>query len=495
MAWAALDLGPRAPDTPALSADENPVIMDIAALTAGEALPALKTGALSARDYVEALLTRARAADHLNAFIALDADTALAAADASDERRKRGDDLGPLHGLPIVLKDNIDVAGFATTAGTPSLHANRPVRTAPVAQALFDAGAILLGKTNMHELAFGVTTDNAAFGATRNPYDPTKIPGGSSGGTGVAVAARLAPAGLGSDTGGSVRIPAALCGIVAFRPTTGTYPGSGIVPIARTRDTAGPMARTVGDVALLHGAMAGVPGAVKPAELEGLRVGVPRLYFYDDLDPDVAAAQEAALGRLADYGVVLVEGDLPDLAAAHKASNFSVLLYEAVVDLKAYLAESGSGVDFASLIGQIASPDVRQVMGDLEGAGAVPEADYRAAIEIHRPRLQAIYRNYFARNDLAALVYPTTPIAGAPIGTTESGAINGETVPSITKFDRNVSPASNAGIPSLSLPTAMTPAGLPMGMTLDAPEGCDAALLAIGLAIEARETPLPAPKL
>ena len=184
--------------------------MDIAALTAGEALPALKTGALSARDYVEALLTRARAADHLNAFIALDADAALAAADASDERRVRGDDLGPLHGLPIVLKDNIDVAGFATTAGTPGLRANRPVRTAPVAQALFDAGAILFGKTNMHELAFGVTTDNAAFGAARNPYDPTKTPGGSSGGTGVAVAARLAPAGLGSDTGGSVRIPAAL---------------------------------------------------------------------------------------------------------------------------------------------------------------------------------------------------------------------------------------------------------------------------------------------
>ena len=469
--------------------------MDIVALTVAEALPALNTGALTARAYVEALLERVRIGDRLNAFIALDADTALAAADAADQRRVGGGELGPLHGLPIVLKDNIDVAGYATTAGTPGLRGNRPTRTAPVAQALFDAGAILIGKTNMHELAFGVTTDNAAFGAARNPYDPTKVPGGSSGGTGVAVAARLAPAGLGSDTGGSVRIPAALCGIVAFRPTTGAYPGGGIVPIARTRDTVGPMARTVADVALLHGVMAGVPGSARPAELDGLRIGVPRQYFCDELDSDIADAQEAALARLADYGVTLVEADLPGLGAAHLASNFPVLLFEAVVDIKAYLAESGSGIDYASVVAQIASPDVRQVVGDLEGAGAVPEDDYRAAMEIHRPRLQAIYRDYFAENNLAALVYPTTPITGAPIGIEESGSLNGETVPSITKFDRNVSPASNAGIPSLSTPSGMTPAGLPVGMTLDAPEGNDAALLAIGLAIEGRETPLPAPKL
>lgn len=469
--------------------------MDISALTAVEALPALKTGGLSSRAYVEVLLDRARAADHLNAFICIDADRALVAADAADERRARGNDLGPLHGLPIVLKDNFDVAGYATTAGTPALRGNRPAQTAPAAQRLFDAGAILLGKTNMHELAFGVTTDNAAFGAARNPYDPAKVPGGSSGGTGVAVAARWAPAGLGSDTGGSVRIPAALCGIVAFRPTTGAYPGGGIVPIAHTRDTAGAMARTVGDVALLHGVMSGTPLALKPARLDGLRLGVPRQYFFEDLDADVAAAQEAALSRLADYGAVLVEADLPDVEAVHNAGNFAVLLYEAVVDLKAYLAESGSGVDFANLVAQVASPDVRQILGGLDGPGAVPEADYRAAIEVHRPRLQAIYRDYFAQHDLTALVYPTTPIVGAPIGAVERGALNGETVPSITKFDRNVSPASNAGIPSLSIPTGLTPAGHPVGMTLDAPEGRDAGLLAIGLAIEAHEAPFPAPKL
>ena len=255
------------------------------------------------------------------------------------------------------------------------------------------------------------------------------------------------------------------------------------------------MARTVADVALLHGVMAGVPGSARPAELDGLRIGVPRQYFCDELDSDIADAQEAALARLADYGVTLVEADLPGLGAAHLASNFPVLLFEAVVDIKAYLAESGSGIDYASVVAQIASPDVRQVVGDLEGAGAVPEDDYRAAMEIHRPRLQAIYRDYFAENNLAALVYPTTPITGAPIGIEESGSLNGESVPSITKFDRNVSPASNAGIPSLSTPSGMTPAGLPVGMTLDAPEGNDAALLAIGLAIEGRETPLPAPKL
>ena len=451
--------------------------MDIVALTAAEALAALRSGDLSAQGYVDALLAQAQKGVGLNAFISLDANAARAAAARADEHRARGGELGALHGLPIVLKDNFDVAGTVTTAGTPALRGNRPGRTAPSAQRLFDAGAILLGKTNMHELAFGVTSDNAAFGSARNPYDPAMVPGGSSGGTAVAIAPRFAPAGLGSDTGGSVRIPAALCGIV---------------PIAHTRDTAGAMARTVGDVALLHGVMGGAPDGLEPADLRGLRIGVPRRYFFEDLDAEVAMAQEEALERLADYGAVLIEADLPDVEAVHNASNFSVLLYEAVIDLKAYLATNGSGIDFAGLVAQIASPDVRQILGDLDGPGAVPEADYRAAIEVHRPRLQAIYADYFASHDLAALVYPTTPIAGAPIGTQEKGALDGETVPSITKFDRNVSPASNAGIPSLSLPTGLTPAGLPEGMTLDAPEGNDAKLLAIGLAIEARETPLPA---
>ena len=191
--------------------------------------------------------------------------------------------------MPLALKDNLDTAEMPTTGGTPGLRGHRPKHNAPVVQKLLDAGAIAFGKTNLHELAYGITNNNAAFGAARNPYDRTRIPGASSGGVGVAVAARMAPGGIGSDTGGSVRIPAALCGIVGFRPTTGRWSQAGIVPISHTRDTAGPMTRSVADCALLDHVVTG--SALPPAaSLKGLRLGVPRAHFWDPLDREVGAA-------------------------------------------------------------------------------------------------------------------------------------------------------------------------------------------------------------
>jgi mandelamide amidase len=174
--------------------------------------------------------------------------------------------------VPLAIKDNVDTADLPTTGGTAGLKTNRPKRNAPVAQKLLDAGAILFGKANLHELAFGVTNNNKSFGAARNPYDPSRIPGSSSGGTAAAVATRLVPGGIGSDTGGSVRIPAALCGIVGFRPTTGRWSAAGVVPISPTRDTPGPMTRSVVDCALLNGIVIGGATALTPATLKGMRL-------------------------------------------------------------------------------------------------------------------------------------------------------------------------------------------------------------------------------
>ena len=241
---------------------------------------------------------------------------------SADQQRQRGERLGPLHGVPIALKDNFDTADFTTTAGTPALAAHRPTRNAAVVQRLLDAGALILGKANMQELAFGPTSNNAAFGPVRNPYDRSRIPGGSSGGTAALVAARLAPAGLGTDTGGSVRVPASLSGVVGFRPTTLRWPQDGIVPISHTRDTAAPIARCVADCALLDGIVTGGPTSLTPINLEGLRLGVPRGHFWDDLDAEVGSDPRRRMARLAAAGVVLVEGDMADVAALDAAAGF-----------------------------------------------------------------------------------------------------------------------------------------------------------------------------
>ena len=371
-------------------------MLALAELGAAEAAAAIRAGDISAQALIDALLDRCTRAASLNAFISLDPDAVRAAARRADQQRQRGERLGPLHGVPIALKDNFDTADFTTTAGTPALAAHRPTRNAAVVQRLLDAGALILGKANMQELAFGPTSNNAAFGPVRNPYDRSRIPGGSSGGTAALVAARLAPAGLGTDTGGSVRVPASLSGVVGFRPTTLRWPQDGIVPISHTRDTAAPIARCVADCALLDGIVTGGPTSLAPINLEGLRLGVPRGHFWDDLDAEVEAILADALARLAAAGVVLVEGDMADVAALDAAAGFPVALYEFVPDLDRYLAGHATGLDFAGVAAQVKSPAVKKVVDALLGADAVPEAVYREALIKHRPALQDAYRRYFA---------------------------------------------------------------------------------------------------
>ena len=473
--------------------------MDPIALTATGALAAMAEGKLSSAELTAALVERCRRHARLNAFIHFDPAAAMAAAEASDKRRKAGKagsgKIGALEGVPLVLKDNIDTAAMPTTGGTPALKGHRPKQDAPVAARLIAAGAVILGKTNLHELAYGISNNNAAFGPARNPYDPTRIPGASSGGTGVAVGARLAPAGLGSDTGGSVRIPAALCGIFGLRPTLLRWPQEGIVPISHTRDTAGPMTRSMNDLVLLDGIVTGSALTEAPAELKGLRIGVPRGHFWENLHADTAKIAEDTLKALAKAGVVLVEADIPDVGALDNAAGFPIALYETIIDLDKYLAGHKTGLDFKQVAAQVASPDVKGILSSLLGEMAVPEPAYREALTVHRPKLQKAYADYFKAQRVEAVIFPTTPLPAAKIGEDETTMLNGVAVPTFPTFIRNTGPGSVAGIPGVSMPAGLTPAGLPVGMELDSPAGTDRRLLAIGRAIEPILPKLPPPRL
>ncbi len=465
---------------------------DIVELTAAQAATAIRNGELSAEAYAESLIAQADAWRHLNAFISEHPDALRQAARAADERRLAGAPLGPLHGIPVVLKDNIDTAALPTTGGTAALRGHRPRRNAPVAQALFDSGALLLGKTNLHELAMGITNNNGVFGPAGNPYDPAMIPGGSSGGTAAAIGARIAAAGLGTDTGGSVRIPASLCGIAGLRPSSGRYPGAGIVPISSTNDTPGPMARDVADLALLDGVITGDDTVLPPVRLSDLRLGVPREHFWEDLDSQTLEVMNRALGTLVDAGVELVEADIPGFRELRTAMG-TAARREVPAELVRYLEEGGSGVGVESLIEQIGSPDVRAFVADIFDGPGIDGAEYREAMEVHRPRYQNAYADYFSGNRVDAMVFPATPLPARPIGQDDFVELNGRRAPTFPTFARNTSPGSGAGVPGLVIPAGLTPQGLPVGLEMDGPVMSDRRLLAIGLVIEQVLPGLPPP--
>jgi len=462
-------------------------------LSATEALRLMRAGELSCELYAASLLAQCERNSTLNAFIWLSRDRLLQAARAVDTGPKRSH--AALAGLPIVLKDNIDTQQAPTTAGTPALRGHRPRADATVAAALFSAGALLLGKTNMHELAFGITSNNAAFGPVRNPYDPAMIPGGSSGGTAAAIAARMCPVGLGTDTGGSVRIPAALCGIVGLRPSAGRYALRGVVPLSHTRDTVGPMARSISDLVLLDEVITGTVDDFQPAKLRGLRLGVPREYFFENLDSELAPVIEQALRKLREEGCVLVDADLPDIENL-SAISARLSFYECLPDLSSYLREHDSSLTAAQVVRQIAGDDVRELY---EVYAAGPDAPtpqwYQHALAHDRPALQAAYRDYFRSNDVAAMVFPTTALPARPVGQDVEVALNGTTVPTFLTYVRNTRPVTAAGFPGLSLPVGLTASGLPVGLELDAPAGLDRQLLRIGAAVENALGGLAAPKI
>lgn len=389
-----------------------------------------------------------------------------------------------LAGLPIVVKDNIDTADFPTTAATPALAGNRPLANAPALQRLIDAGAIVLAKANMHELAFGITSNNAYTGAVRNPHDKAAIAGGSSGGTAAAIAAGITTAGLGTDTGGSCRIPAALCGICGFRPTVGRYDGAGVVPLSHTRDTIGPLARSMRDITLLDSIMAGEHNRVPEISLDALRVGVPKAYFGEPVDSSTQATMATVRARLAQLGVNLVEAEIPNIAALNEAVGFPIVLHEFMVDMAAYLRSHDLALSVEDVIRGVASPDVQAVVLSLLGEGRIPQAVYEQALRVDRPKLRAAFSDYFGQHQLDAMICPTTPRVASAIGQDETVSLNGAQMPVFPTFIRNTDPGSNAGIPSVSIPAGKSDAGLPIGLMIDGPQGSDRRLLAIAASFE-----------
>jgi len=459
-------------------------------LTATDAVYLMRSGRLSAESYVSALIEAFDRHRNLNAIISRDDDRLLEAARAADRRLGKGYAPGPLHGLPVLLKDNIETAALPSSAGTPALRGRQTYRDAAVARLLFDAGALLAGKSNMNELAAG-GDKSCIIGQAQNPYDNRLRPGGSSTGNGAALAARLVPAAIGTDTGGSVRTPAALCGCTALRPTFGRYSGYGIMPISVSRDTPGPMARTVTDLALLDGVIAGCAPGLQPADLRGVRIGIARDYFYSVVDADVAPVIDAALDILSELGAELVEAGIPDLETRMTGLRGLFVRSEFGRDVPGYLLESGQDITVADLVEAICNPEIRRLFENTPDrrvrAGAQQEVDQL------RRALRRDYYHYFMANRLEAMVFPATVLPARPFGDRLEVRVSGRTVP--VSYSRNFMPGSTIGLPGISVPAGLTRGGLPVGLGLDGPHGSDRRLLAISAAFEQARPPLPPPPL
>jgi aspartyl-tRNA(Asn)/glutamyl-tRNA(Gln) amidotransferase subunit A len=449
---------------------------DLALASVADLAPRVRARAVSPVELVGAALARIAAdGSRLGAFITVTAEPARAAARAAEAEIGRGVYRGPLHGIPITLKDLFDTAGLRTTVGSRILAERVPTGDATVVERLRAAGAILLGKTNLHEFAFGTTNLNPHFGPARNPHDPDRIPGGSSGGSGVAVAAGMGQASLGTDTGGSIRIPASLCGVVGLKPTYGRVSRAGVFPLAASLDHVGPLTRTVRDAALVLQAIAGPdprdPTAARwpvpdfSAELEdgarGLRLGLLEDYAADPLaGPAVRAAVQQAARALAEAGAAVEPVRLPIVRQAGPVSTAIMFAEAASVHLR-WLRERPD--DYGA--------DVRS---RLELGALVPAVAYLRAQQA-RQALGAAVGALLARYD--ALLGPTTPIT-AP-RSAESRA------PEVTRALVAYTRLGNLlGLPALSVPFGRDPAGLPVGVQVIGRPFAEATVLRVGRALE-----------
>jgi aspartyl-tRNA(Asn)/glutamyl-tRNA(Gln) amidotransferase subunit A len=404
----------------------------------------------------------------LNAFIAVTADEALRQAREADRELAAGQDRGPLHGVPLSIKDLLDMRGMATTAASRVREGHVAERDAPTIAHLRHAGAVLVGKTNLHEFAFGTTNEDSAFGLARNPHDPTRSPGGSSGGSAISVAAGMALATVGTDTGGSIRIPSAACGIVGLKPSLGEVSIDGVVPLSRTLDHVGPLAQTVTDASIVYHALLGDVAAKPPvaAPIHGLRLAVPRSYFCDVLDDDVRARFEEALDRLRGAGARVDEIEI-----RHAKEIAPIYLHIVLADAAAYHATA------LETMPDRYTPAVRI---RLEMARYVLAEDYVRALA-GRERLMREVDAALAQHD--ALILPTLPIPAPPLGA-NTIQVGGVAEPVRNLMLRLTQPFNVTGHPAIAMPSGLTADGLPCSVQLVGCRMQTDALVRVALACE-----------
>lgn len=466
-------------------------------LTASEIAPWLKSGQISVETYLHKLLEQSDMhSGRLNAFITIDRVQVLRAARAADERLKQGDDPGPLFGVPISLKDLIMTKGLTSTLGTKKFAQFIPARNAAIVDTLQAAGAIIFGKNNMQEMAYGSNGYNSHYGQQLNPYDENHIAGGSSGGSAAAVAARILPIAIGSDTAASIRVPAAYTGLYGFRPSTGRYDTRGVSPVAPTLDTVGPMTRSADDLMLIDAVLADDKRKTVDMDLKDIRLGVPKAYFHQGVGREVMSAFNVFLDKLERAGVALVEADLPDTEALTEAGIYPILFHETYPSIRSFLQEWGGETDISGLYDSLGW-DVKALWDQMVMPGApeaIPKAVYDTAVNQARPDLQKGYQDYFRRHRVTAIIFPATagPAPLAKPDNPQEIVIDDESV-SIFINDHNSSPGALAGQPGVVIPVTMNSEGLPLAVSLDGPREKDRQLLALTTALSALIAPLPAP--
>ncbi|WP_322752034.1 MULTISPECIES: Asp-tRNA(Asn)/Glu-tRNA(Gln) amidotransferase subunit GatA [unclassified Frankia] len=476
---------------------------DVIRFSAARTAAAIAAGELSALEATQAALDRiAKVDDRINAFLHVDVDGAIAAARDVDRRRAAGERLGPLAGVPLALKDVLTARGMPTTCGSRMLEGWKPPYDATVVSKLRAAGVVIIGKVNMDEFAMGSSTENSAYGPTRNPWDTDRIPGGSSGGSAAAVAAFETPISIGTDTGGSIRQPAAVCGLVGVKPTYGGVSRYGLVAFSSSLDQAGPLARTVTDAALLHAAIAGhdpldttsielpVPGVVAAAasrDLRGVRIGVVRELSGDGYDIGVRARFSDALEVLVGLGAEVVEVSCPHFTYALPA-YYLIAPSECSSNLARFDA-----MRFGLRIGDDGEAGAEEVMTRTRGAGFGAEVKRRIILGTYALS-SGYYDAYYGQaqkvrtlisQDFAAayervdvLVSPTTPTVAFRLGEKINDPV------AMYLSDLCTIPSNLAGGPAMSLPIGLAD-GLPVGFQIMAPTFADDRLYQVGGALEA----------
>lgn len=466
---------------------------DLAFASISEIARLFRKRKLSPIELTKLMLSRISKLDvRLNSFITVTPELALEQAKQAERElsgRKSSRDRGPLHGIPISMKDNIYTRDVRTTAGAKILAKFVPQHDATVVTQLKEAGVVMLGKTNMHEFAYGVTSDNPHFGPVHNPWDVSRIPGGSSGGSAASVAAGLCFGSIGTDTGGSVRIPAALCGIVGLKPTLGRVSVDGVVPLSPRLDCVGPLARSVHDAALLLEPVLprvkGEPGSLalekSAATFRDVTMGIPKEFAPDPVSIDVHLAFEEAVRVLKKLSVKCKDVSLPLLRDTEDAGN-----QIAWAEAAHYHQQAGWFPSRAADYGE----DVRS---RLEMGTKISAITYLAALEVREKFIQQFHLTLDDEN-LDAVIVPTTPVAAPKIGQ-EIVRIGDVEHSSRALLLRNNRPANLAGIPAVSVPCGLTPEGLPVGLQLIGAVADEYLLLQIARAFERAQPQFRRPSL